>query len=91
MMGRNIRSTLPIFHSQLNLKLPDVSRLRQREQDSRFQQQVNFSGRHRAAPLSELQPGTEVVITSHDQPSTVVKKADSPRSYVIETPTKNIH
>ena len=33
---------------------------------------------------------TEVVITSHDQPGTVVEKADSPRSYVIETPTKNI-
>ena len=33
----------------------------------------------------------KVVIISHDQPGTaVVKKADSPRSYVIETPTKTI-
>ena len=29
-------------------------------------------------------------ITSHDQPGTVVKKAEAPRSYIIETPTKNI-
>ena len=90
LMGRNIRSTLPTFHSQLNPKLPDVSRLRQREQDSRLQHQVNFNSRHRAAPLSTLQPGTKVVITNHDQPGTVVKEVDSPRSFVIETPTKNI-
>ena len=51
---------------------------------------VNFNRRHRAAPLSTLQPGTEVVITNHDQPGTVVKEADGPRSFVIETPTKNI-
>ena len=30
-------------------------------------------------------------ITSHDQPGTVVEKADAPRSYIIETPTKDIH
>ena len=89
-MGRNIRSTLPAFHSQLNPKLPDVSRLRQREQDSRLQRQVNFNRRHTSAPLSTLQPGTEVVITNHDQPGTVVKEADGPRSFVIETPTINI-
>ena len=67
-----------------------MSRLRQREQESRLQQQINFNRRHRAAPLSTLQPGTEVVITNHDQPGTVVKEADGPRSFVIEMPTKNI-
>ena len=89
LMGRNIRSTLPTFHSQLNPKLPDVSRLCQREQDGRLQQQINFNRRHRVAPLSTLQPGTEVVITNHDQPGTVVKEADGSRS-VVEMPTKNI-
>ena len=29
-------------------------------------------------------------ITSHDQPGTVIEKADAPRSYIIETPTKDI-
>ena len=90
-MGRNICSTLPTFHSQLNPKLPDVSRLHQREQESRLQQQINFNRRHRTAPLSTLQPSTEVVITNHDQLGTVVKEADGPRSFVIEMPTKNIH
>ena len=53
-------------------------------------EQTKFNRRHRTAPLSTLQPGTEVVITNHDQPGTVVKEADGPRSFVIETPTKNI-
>ena len=42
------------------------------------------------APLGTLSPGTIVYITSHDQPGTVIKKADAPRSYTIETPTKDI-
>ena len=29
-------------------------------------------------------------ITSHDQPGTVIEKAEVPRSYIIETPTKDI-
>ena len=55
-----------------------------------MQQQVNFNKRHRAAPLRTLSPGTKVHITSHDQPGTVIEKAEAPRSYIIETPTKDI-
>ncbi len=55
-----------------------------------MQQQANFNQRHRAAPLEPLSPGTRVHYTSHDKPGTVVEKADAPRSYIIETPTKNI-
>ena len=54
-----------------------------------LQQQVNFK-RHRAAPLGTLSPGTKVHITSHDQPGTVVEKAEAPRSYRIETATNDI-
>ena len=84
LMGRNIRSTVPTFPAHLKPLLPDVEKLRQREHESRLQQQVNFNKRHRAAP------GTKVHVTSHDQPETVVEKADAPRSYIIETPTKDI-
>ena len=90
LMGRNIRSTVPTFHAQLKPQLPDMEVLRKRENDSRLQQQANFNKRHRAAPLSTLSPGTKVHITSYDQPGTVVNKADAPRSYIIETPNKDI-
>ena len=90
-MGRNSRSTVPTFHEQLKPQLPDMEVLHKRENDSRLQQQANFNKRHRAAPLSTLSPGTKVHIISYDQTGTVVKKADAPRSYIIETPKKDIH
>ena len=90
LMSRNIRSTVPAFPAHLKQQLSDVEKLRQQEHASRLQQQVNFNKRHRAVPLGTLSPGTKVHITSHDQPGTVIKKADTPRSYIIETPTKDI-
>ena len=90
-MGRNIRSTVPTFPAHLKPQFPDVEKLRQQEHESRVKQQVNFNKRHRAAPLGTLSPGTKVHITSHDQPGTVIEKPDAPRSYIIETPTKDIH
>ena len=90
LMGRNIRSTVPTFPAQLKPQLPDLEVLHKRENDSRLQQQANFNKRHRAAPLSTLPPGTKVHITSYDQPGTVVKKADAPRSYIIETSKRDI-
>ena len=90
LMGRNIRSTVPTFPAHLKPQLPDVDKLCQWEHESRMKQQVNFNKRHRAAPLGTLSPGTKVHITSHNQPGTVIEKADAPRSYIIETPTKDV-
>ena len=89
-MGRNVLSTVSTFPAQLQPQLADIEMLRHRENSSQLQQQINFSKRHRAAPLSTLPPGTNEHITSYDQPGTVVKKADAPRSYIIETPKKDI-
>ena len=90
LMGRSIRSSVPTFPAHLQPQHPDVEKLRQRERESRLQQQVNFNNRHRAAPLGTLSPGTKVHISSRDQQGTVVEKAEAPRSYIIETPTKDI-
>ena len=55
-----------------------------------MQQQVHFNKRHKAASLGTLSPGTKVHITSHDQPGTIVEKAEAPTTYIIETLTKDI-
>ena len=89
-MGRNIRSIVPTFPAHLKPSLPDAEKLCQREHESQVQQQVNFYKRQRAAPLGALSPGTTVHITSHNQPGTVIEKAEAIRSYIIETPTKHI-
>ena len=89
-MGINIQCTVPTFPAQLKPQLPDIEVLRKRENDSRLQQQANCNKRHRAAPLSTVSPSPKIHIASYDQPGTFVKKADAPRSYIIETPKKNI-
>ncbi len=45
---------------------------------------------HWAIPLSTLVPGTNVNVTTHNEQGTVLKSADRPRSYLVQTPTKVI-
>ena len=75
-MGKNIQSTVPTFPAHSKPQLLDVEKLRQREHESRLQQQVNFNKRHRAAPLGTLSPGTKVHITSHDRESRALEKTN---------------
>eukprot|EP00794_Sanderia_malayensis_P016471 gene16471-18108_t len=90
LMGRVIRSTLPIFDSKLNPKIPDIENLKEKESDYRGQEKIRYDRIHRAIPLSTLVPGTNVNVTTHNEQGTVLKSADSPRSYLIQTPTKVI-
>jgi len=88
LMGRVIRSTLPTLDSKLNPKLPELDTLRRREDESRRQQKLCYDKRHHAIPLTPLKPDTEVNITTHHEQGTILKPADSPRSYYVQTPTK---
>ena len=88
LMGHVIRSTLPTLDSKLNQKLPELDTLRRREDESRRQQKLCYDKRHHAIPLTPLQPDTEVNITTHHEKGTILKPADSPRSYYVQTPTK---
>jgi len=88
LMGRVIRSTLPTLDTKLNPKLPELDTLRRREDESRRQQKLCYDKRHRAIPLTPLKPDTEVNITTHHEQGTILKPADSPRSYYVQTPTK---
>ena len=90
LMGRVIRSTLPTLDSKLNPKLPELDTLRRREDESRRQQKLCYDKRHRAIPLTALKPDTEVNITTHHEQGTIIKPADSPRSYYVQTPTRVI-
>jgi len=88
LMGRVIRSTLPTLDTKLNPKLLELDTLRRREDESRRQQKLCYDKRHRAIPLTPLKPDTEVNITTHHEQGTILKPADSPRSYYVQTPTK---
>ena len=90
LMGRKLRTTVPVFYTQLEPKWPDLSKLNEKETSYRQKQQAYYNARHHAKPLPPLCTGQEVKIKSHVQPGVVVEKSQSPRQYVIATPTSEV-
>ena len=81
LMGRKLRNSVPMFHTELNPHWPDLEKLQARESESKLKQQSKFNLRHKATPLTPLEPGTDVHVKDHDRPGVVVKAAETPRSY----------
>lgn len=85
-MGRQLRTTLPVTLSSLNPGWTDIAKLKEEEQRMRQRSRVNFNKRHRAQQLSTLTPGKHVWIKDTKEKGTVISQADTPRSYVIDSP-----
>lgn len=90
LMGRKLRNSVPMFHTELNPHWPDLEKLHARERESKLKQQTNFNLRHKATPLTPLETGTEVHVKDLDQPGVVVKAAETPRSYEVKTPMSTV-
>ena len=90
LMGRKLRNSVPMFHTELNPHWPDLEKLHARESESKLKQQSNFNLRHKATPLTPLEPGTEVHVRNLDRPGVVVKAAETPRSYEVKTPISTV-
>jgi transposase InsO family protein len=87
LMGRKIRTTVPVFHTLLTPKWPNLVQLQEQEAQRKIQQEKYFNTRHRAVPLQKLTQGTEVRITTHSEPGVIKNDTESPRQYEVETPT----
>jgi len=85
LMGRKLRNSVPMFHTELNPHWPDLEKLHARESESKLKQKSKFNFRHKATPLTPLEPGTEVHVRDLDRPGVVVKAAETPRSYEVKT------
>lgn len=90
LMGRKIRTTVPVIPSQLDPNGADLEKVKMREQSYRQKQKLNFDKRHRAHNMPILQPGDHVWVKDMQQRGTVVSKAETPRSYIIETSGGNL-
>ncbi|RXN32874.1 Transposon Ty3-G Gag-Pol poly [Labeo rohita] len=83
LMGRVLRSTLPIASGALKPKHPkDVKKRLVRQQ----QRQTHYYNQH-AKPLSVIQPGSVVRVETSQglKPTVVTEKRPEPRSYNIVT------
>ncbi|XP_036001498.1 uncharacterized protein K02A2.6-like [Fundulus heteroclitus] len=86
LMGRKIRTTVPVIPSQLEPNRADLGKVRKTEKSYRLRQTQNYNRRHRAFDMPSLQPGDHVWVKDIRQRGTVVSTAGTPRSYIVETP-----
>ncbi len=87
LMGRKIRTTVPSNPVNLQPKTVDPVVLSKREEKRKERMKSNYDKRYGARGLDELVPGETVWIIDMKTWGRVVKKASTPRSYLIETPT----
>ena len=85
LMGRKLRTTLPVVPDKLIPKLPDLAKLRVTEAETKRKQDAQYNQRHRASNLSELEPGETVYIPDYKENAVVINKTPQPRSYLVET------
>ena len=84
LMGRKLRTTLPISKEQLQPSLPNAANLRRKERKMRNRMKRNFDKRHGARNLKPLSPGDTVWIPEREAGGTVEKES-STRSYTVQT------
>ncbi|KAJ8027674.1 hypothetical protein HOLleu_29681 [Holothuria leucospilota] len=87
LVGRNIRTTLPVTPSHLTPKLPDKDKVNAPEKKLRQSSKVTYDIRHRAKHLNEIFPGTDVFVRGKKTHGVVDKKLSEPRSYLVLSPT----
>ena len=92
LMGRSIRSTLPLTKNNL---IPEWSYIPQFKKDNEVfkqNQKRDHDQRHRVKSLPAIPDNTDVWVTSGSNPvpGTTVTSADTPRSYIIQTQSGDI-
>lgn len=87
LMGRRIRTTLPMIPQRYEPKLVDVFDLKNKEEGRREKQAQNYNRRHGAIEKDDFIPGELVWVRDKRVWATVREKTRHPRSYIVETPT----
>ena len=92
LMGRRVHSNLPSVKDQHIPNWDFLDKFREKNRVFKKKQKANYDWQHGARTLSQIQPESDVWITSGEQPSTgkVISAADTPRSYIVETPTGHV-
>jgi len=62
LMGRQIRNSVPLFHTQLNPQWPDLDNLPARESVSKLNQETVINTRHKTKSLPSTGLDTEVFV-----------------------------
>lgn len=92
LMGRKVRTTLPLLQQQLVPEWNFLSEFEQKDKVHKRKQKENFDTRHRVKELSKLQEDDLVFVKTGKQTTsgTTASSLDTPRSYEVNTPTGQV-
>ncbi|UYV79219.1 hypothetical protein LAZ67_17001575 [Cordylochernes scorpioides] len=90
LMGRKLRTTLPIAPENLNPRLVDSQTLKRKEGRRRKDIKSRYDRRCGATDMEELSEGDTVWITDMRIWGIVKQKASTPRSYMGDTPVGTV-
>jgi len=90
LMGRKLRTTLPIIPQQLKPKIPNTFQLQRYEKQARNKQKQNFDKCHRAVKLKPLKTGDTVWLPEMQKKGRVIHPQGI-HSYLIKTKDGGIY
>ena len=79
-----------MLESQLQPSVPEYSVVHEKETIRKANIKRNFDVRHRANILDPLLPGQQVWISGRRDSGVIVEQSQSPRSYIVSTPTGDL-
>ena len=85
LMGRKLRSNLPVQPKLLNPKWPSMKKLNAREKNIKQKQKFYHDKRHRARLLKPLSHDDKVWVKDQKKTGIVQSNSDFPRSYHVQT------
>ena len=91
-MGRKIRTDLPQPQQNLLPHWPYLQDFAEKYEKFKADQKRHYDRRHRVRPLPILTENQPVWISTEGRqvPGTVLQQADTPRSYLLETPSGQV-
>ena len=92
LMGRQIRSNIPQMTETLTPQWPYLEEFRRANIEFKQKQKIDYDTRHGTRPLPEIPTDTDVWVTTNNSrsPGRVTGPANTPRSYLVETPSRQI-
>ena len=92
LMGRHLRSNIPQTTESLTPKWPYLNEFRRSNRELKQRQKEDYDNRHGTRPLIDIPDDTKVWVTTNNEHTSgrVMSHANTPRSYLVETPTGQI-
>ena len=90
LMGRQPRTSIPVMASTLQPRWDESKQLRDRQENIKTRQTVDYDRYHRAQPLSTLSAGDPVWVQDAKIGGTVVGKAGTPR-IILYRPRRHVY